>query len=128
MWRLTPPPGTSGSGKSTFLKQMKIAHQDGFSTSELAKFRPTVYKNVLQSAQALISYMHKAGLECADAGNNIHCEDILEYKLDAALGSSQCPHLSPGITNAIHQLWKDPMIVKIMGEHLDNFYLMDNAA
>lgn len=107
---------------------MKITYQDGFSTSELADFRPTVYKNVLDSAQAVVAYMHKVGLRCADAANNIHCDEILNYKLDAAPGSAQNPHFSPGIADAIHRLWKDPVIVKIMEENLDTLYLMDNAA
>lgn len=106
---------------------MKITHQGGFSTSELAEFRPTVYKNVLESAQAVVAYMRKAGLECADAANNIHCDEILNYKLDAPPSSLQNPHFSPGIADAIHRLWQDSVMTKITGEHWDRFYLMDNA-
>jgi hypothetical protein len=46
--------GLEGSGKSTIVKQMKIIYQDGFSDSELADYRPVVYKNVLDSAQQVL--------------------------------------------------------------------------
>lgn len=121
--------GSGESGKSTIVKQMKIIHQDGFSPAELAIYRPIVYKNVLDSAQAVIVYMRKVGLECVEFGNRIHCDRILDYKLDAAPGSSAVnPYFSPEIAEAIHQLWKDPMVPKIMDEHSSDFYLMDSAA
>lgn len=37
------------------------------------------------------------------------------------------PYFSPEIAEAIHQLWKDPIIPKIMDEHSSDFYLMDSA-
>lgn len=107
---------------------MKVTYQNSFSTAELAEFRPAVYKNLLESAQAIVVYMRKVGIECADTASNIHCDEILNYKLDANPGSSQTPPLSPSIVDAIYQLWNDPIMVQIMDEHLGNFYLMDNAA
>ncbi|KAF9457025.1 heterotrimeric G protein alpha subunit A [Collybia nuda] len=121
--------GSGESGKSTIVKQMKIIHQDGFSPAELAVYRPIVYKNVLDSAQAVVVYMRKVGLECTDYGNRIHCDKILDYKLDSAPGSSTSnPYFSPEVADAIHQVWKDPMIPKVMDEHSSDFYLMDSAA
>ena len=52
-------------------------------------------------------------------------EKILDYRLDMEAGSG--PYFSPEIAEAIHQLWKDPIIAKIMDEHLSDFYLMDSA-
>ncbi|KAF8890358.1 guanine nucleotide binding protein, alpha subunit, partial [Infundibulicybe gibba] len=57
------------SGKSTIAKQMRIIHQGGFSNAELASFRPIVYSNVLDSAQSVVVYMRKIGLECVNYGN-----------------------------------------------------------
>ena len=37
-------PGTDGSGKSTFLRQMKIIHDGGFTDEELADIKPDVYR------------------------------------------------------------------------------------
>ncbi|RDB16234.1 Guanine nucleotide-binding protein subunit alpha [Hypsizygus marmoreus] len=120
--------GSGESGKSTIVKQMKIIHQNGFSDAELAEYRPVVYKNVLDSAQAVVVYMRKIGLECVEYSNRVLSEKILDYKLDAAPGSSATnPYFSPEIADAIHQLWKDPIIPKIMDEHSSDFYLMDSA-
>jgi GTPase SAR1 family protein len=36
--------GTGDSGKSTFVKQMKVIHKDGFSTGEVMKFTKVLQK------------------------------------------------------------------------------------
>jgi hypothetical protein len=46
--------GTGESGKSTFLKQMRIVHADGFSTIERLNFRSDVYVNILRSMKVLV--------------------------------------------------------------------------
>lgn len=122
------PTGSGKSGKSTLVKQMKIIHQDGFSDAELAEYRPVVYKNVLDSAQAVVVYMRKIGLECVEYKNRVLAEKILDYKLDAAPGSSSTnPYFSLSIADAINQLWKDPIIPKVVDEHSSDFYLIDSA-
>jgi len=63
--------GSGESGKSTIVKQMKIIHQDGFSEQELLQFRPVIYKNVLDSAKAVVLYMIKVGLECVEYSNRV---------------------------------------------------------
>ena len=50
---------------------MKIIHQDGFSEQELLQFRPVIYKNVLDSAKAVVLYMIKVGLECVEYSNRV---------------------------------------------------------
>jgi guanine nucleotide-binding protein subunit alpha len=52
-------------------------------------------------------------------------EKILDYRLDLETGSGL--YFNPEIADAIHQLWKDPIIPKIMDEHSSDFYLMDSA-
>ncbi|KAF9462808.1 heterotrimeric G-protein alpha subunit, GPA3-like protein, partial [Collybia nuda] len=119
--------GTKECGKSTILKQLKVSNQGGFTTPELAAFRPAAYKNVLESSQALVTYMREAGFECIKGENNMHCDRILAYKLDAAPGSLKELHISPDIAEAIYHLWKDPVMTKVMDEHRAKFNLMDNA-
>ena len=50
---------------------------------------------------------------------------MLEYRLDMQSGN---PYFSTEIAEAINQLWKDPIIPKIMDDHSSHFYLMDSAA
>ena len=55
----------------------------------------------------------------------ILAEKVLEYYLDV---QSDSPYFPYEIAEAINQLWKDPIIPKIMDEHSSDFYLMDSAA
>lgn len=52
-------------------------------------------------------------------------DKVLSYRPDSETTISNFP---PDIAEAIHQLWKDPIITKIMDEHSSDFYLMDSAA
>jgi len=65
--------GSGESGKSTIVKQMKIIHKEGFSDAELAEYRPIIFKNVLDSAQAVIIYMRKIGWEFVTYTNRVCC-------------------------------------------------------
>ena len=49
--------GTADSGKSTFAKQMKLLHADGFSETERREFLPHVYFQIVSAMKIL--------LECA---------------------------------------------------------------
>lgn len=63
------PPGSSESGKSTIVKQMRIIHQDGFSYETKISYREAIYSNLLESAQAVAAAMHKFKVEPADPSN-----------------------------------------------------------
>ena len=122
---------------------MKIMQQDGFSDLELANYRAVVYKNVLDLAQQVLIYMKRIELECVEYSNRVRsssscpfhhtwvlfwkalAEKVLEYRLDM---QSASPYFPYEIAEAINQLWKDPIIPKIIDEHSNDFYLMDSAA
>jgi len=46
--------GTGDSGKSTFVKQMKVIHKDGFSNAEVMKFAKVLQENCLSSMQKIL--------------------------------------------------------------------------
>jgi GTPase SAR1 family protein len=46
--------GTGDSGKSTFVKQMKVIHKDGFSNAEVMKFFTVLRENCLISMQRIL--------------------------------------------------------------------------
>ena len=122
---------------------MKIIHQEGFSEVELAEYTPTIYKNVLESAHSVVMFMKKIGLECEEYSNRVGhfalasllflpystpkalADKVLDFKFDE---SDQDLYFPPEIAEYIHQLWKDPIIPKILDEHASDFYLMDSAA
>lgn len=115
--------GSGESGKSTIVKQMKIIHQSGFSKDELASFRPIIYKNVLDSAQAIVLAMRKLGVDCELPANRQNTDRIINYTVEPSSSFS----LSEEIAQAIHDVWRDPVIPRVM-DHSSEFYLMDSAS
>ncbi|EPQ55439.1 G-protein alpha subunit [Gloeophyllum trabeum ATCC 11539] len=115
--------GSGESGKSTIVKQMKIIHQSGFSKDELASFRPIIYKNVLDSAQAIVLAMRKLGVDCELPANRQNADRIINYTVEPSSSFS----LSEEIAQAIHDVWRDPVIPRVM-DHSSEFYLMDSAS
>ena len=114
--------GSGESGKSTIVKQMKIIHQNGYTVDELALYRLTIYKNVVDCAKALIHAMRQFDIEPTDPQNEEYGDYLLDYKVDPD------PHkpLDPEVGEAVVSIWKDPSIAQVM-EHQSEFYLMDSA-
>ena len=61
--------GTSGSGKSTIVEQMRLVHQGGPCYDTNMSYREDIYYNLLHSAQAVAAAMHKFNVEPADPSN-----------------------------------------------------------
>jgi len=116
--------GLEDSGTSTIMNQMKIIHQGGFSETELAEYRSVIYDNLLDSAQSVLRYMKSIGMECVDYENRARVEKVLGYQLDTSNGSIP---FDIEIAEAIHYVWNDPVVSKILDERSSNFYLMDSA-
>jgi len=73
--------GSSESGKSTIVKQMRIIHQDGFSYDAKVAYREAIYSNLLESAQAVAAAMLKFKVEPADPSNAVSCSRILAARV-----------------------------------------------
>ncbi|MCJ1338352.1 Guanine nucleotide-binding protein alpha-2 subunit [Bachmanniomyces sp. S44760] len=114
--------GSGESGKSTIVKQMKIIHQNGYTVDELALYRLTIYKNVLDCARALIGAMRQFDIEPDNPKNHHYSEYLLAYQIDPD------PHrpLDSQVGEAIMSIWHDSSIAKVM-DHQSEFYLMDSA-
>ncbi|RIA95683.1 G protein alpha subunit [Glomus cerebriforme] len=114
--------GSGESGKSTIVKQMKIIHQNGYTKEELALYRITVYKNLVDSAQAIVYAMKKFRKEPKRSENKILADKILDYYVE----SDPAFQLSQEIVEAIDSVWHDPIITEILDQQ-SHFYLMDSA-
>jgi guanine nucleotide-binding protein G(i) subunit alpha len=114
--------GSGESGKSTIVKQMKIIHQNGYTVDELALYRLTVFKNVVDCAKALIGAMRQFEVEPAEEKNKEFSDFLMEYQVDPDPNTP----LDPKVGDAISSLLSDANIPKIM-EHQTEFYLMDSA-
>ena len=102
---------------------MKIIHQNGYSVDELALYRHTVYKNVIDCAKALIAAMRQFDVAPETPGITASCDYILDYTMDP---DPNAP-LPPKIASAITAIWSDPCMPKVF-EHSSEFYLMDSAS
>ncbi|KAG8954816.1 Guanine nucleotide-binding protein alpha-2 subunit [Tulasnella sp. 408] len=109
--------GIPGSGASTLIKQMRLLYQHGYSLDQLAALRPIIYKNLVDSAKAIVMVMKKLGVECTGETNR-----ILSYEV----GNDSAFCLPPDIANAINSLWNDPIITTVM-DHSFEFDLPESA-
>ncbi|RUO95602.1 guanine nucleotide binding protein, alpha subunit [Jimgerdemannia flammicorona] len=115
--------GSGESGKSTIVKQMKIMYQNGYSPQELFSWRLTVYKNSLESAQALIAARHKLDVKWTNKDNIEYAQRILQYHISNELSF----RLSQDIVHAIDSIWRDPAIQEVVERGGSEYYLMDSA-
>ncbi|CAK4031142.1 G- alpha subunit [Lecanosticta acicola] len=114
--------GSGESGKSTIVKQMKIIHQNGYSVDELALYRHTIYKNLIDCAKALMGAMRQFEIEPENPDNRSLCDYIMEYTVDPDPQQA----LDPKVGDAIASVLRDPCIPKVF-DHQNEFYLMDSA-
>ncbi|XP_007524875.1 guanine nucleotide-binding protein subunit alpha-15 [Erinaceus europaeus] len=112
--------GTGESGKSTFIKQMRIIHGAGYSEDERRGFRPLVFQNVFLSMHTLLEAMR--GLDIAFAR-----PDSQHY---ASLVLSQDPYKVTTFEKrqavAMQWLWRDAG-VRACYERRREFHLLDSA-
>ena len=101
---------------------MKIIHQNGYTVDELALYRLTIYKNLVDCAKALIGAMKQCGIDPQLTGNWAYCNYLLDYQVDPD------PHtpLDPTVGEAITCIWNDPCVAAVL-DRQSEFYLMDSA-
>ncbi|KAJ7864609.1 guanine nucleotide binding protein, alpha subunit, partial [Mycena olivaceomarginata] len=109
--------GSGDSGKSTITKQFI---EDNFTTKDFLAFRPTIHKAVLDFVQAVVSALHAPGLEQLLAERHQHLPEVI-------LAAKSEEPLSSEMANAIEAIWRDPVVVPVLDEHQNGFYLMDSA-
>ncbi|KAK7748810.1 Guanine nucleotide-binding protein alpha-2 subunit [Cytospora paraplurivora] len=114
--------GSGESGKSTIVKQMKIIHLKGYSDDELYNYRPTVFKNLIECAKAVINAMRQFDIEPANEEMKAYCDYILEYSVE----SGPQALMDPKVGDAVQAIWADPARAQLL-ERQTEFYLMDSA-
>lgn len=61
--------GTGESGKSTFIKQMRIIHGSGYSDEDKRGFIKLVYQNIFMAMQSMIRAMDLLKIQYGDSSN-----------------------------------------------------------
>lgn len=96
--------GTGESGKSTFIKQMRIIHGTGYTDEDKKSYTKLVFQNIFTSMQAMIRATEtlKIPLKCED--NKAFAQVVREVDVEKVSTFEE-----PFIT-AIMTLWSDPGI------------------
>ena len=114
--------GSGESGKSTIVKQMKIIHQNGYTVEELALYRLTIYKNLIDCAKSLVAAMDQFEVLSEDPDMQ-HCYEFLEgYTVDPDPQKT----LELEVGESVLAICNDESYARVM-EHENEFYLMDSA-
>ncbi|XP_007897115.1 guanine nucleotide-binding protein subunit alpha-11-like [Callorhinchus milii] len=112
--------GTGESGKSTFIKQMRIIHGSGYSEEERKAFAKLVNQNIVTAVQSLTRAMDSLNIPYQHQHSKRNAElikDIEAYKVNT---------LETHFTDAIRGLWSDPGI-RACYERRREFQLLDST-
>ncbi|XP_037615072.1 guanine nucleotide-binding protein subunit alpha-11-like [Sebastes umbrosus] len=96
--------GTGGSGKSTFIKQMRIIHGRGYSDEDKRGFTRLVYQNIFTAMQAMIHAMNTLQILYKYEHNQANASLVGEVDVD------RVTTLTNPYVEAIKSLWSDPGI------------------
>uniref|UniRef100_A0A8C6CHA0 Guanine nucleotide-binding protein subunit alpha n=1 Tax=Moschus moschiferus TaxID=68415 RepID=A0A8C6CHA0_MOSMO len=112
--------GPGESGKSTFIKQMRIIHGAGYSEEDRKNFRPLVYQNIFISMRTMIEAMERLQIPFSWPESKHHASVIM----------SQDPYkvtkFEKRYAVAMQWLWEDAGI-RACYERRREFHLLDSA-
>uniref|UniRef100_A0A8C3QLC6 G protein subunit alpha 12 n=1 Tax=Cyanoderma ruficeps TaxID=181631 RepID=A0A8C3QLC6_9PASS len=97
--------GAGESGKSTFLKQMRIIHGREFDQKALLEFRATIYENILKGCRVLADARDKLGIPWQYTENEKHGMFLMAFENKAGLPIE--PATFQLYVPALGALWRD---------------------
>ncbi|XP_075758651.1 guanine nucleotide-binding protein subunit alpha-15 isoform X1 [Pelodiscus sinensis] len=112
--------GAGESGKSTFIKQMRLIHGAGYSEEDRKGFATLVYQNVFASIQAIIRAMETLQIPYAQP------ENVENARLVMGVNVSNVVTFSRPYSNAIESLWRDAG-TRTCYERRREYHLLDSA-
>ena len=95
--------GAGESGKSTFLKQMKIIHGQDFDVGERQNFRTDVYNNIVKGMRVLIDARQKLGIPWQKEACGKDADFVFAYDSSMKLDET----LFAQYVESIQTLWDD---------------------
>ncbi|KAI8901317.1 guanine nucleotide binding protein, alpha subunit [Globomyces pollinis-pini] len=90
--------GSSDSGKSTLLKQLKIIYGDGFTEEEINGFRKQIIKNIIEICQKIVADLDDSIKEKYENVATIETTDL------------QSSYLDDQMIKSISTFWNEPVI------------------
>ena len=119
IWNLTIA-GTGESGKSTFIKQMRIIHGSGYTDEDKRGFIKLVFQNIFMAMQTMIRAMD--GLKILY--ENSDCQDKAE--LVRSVDFETVTTFESPYVEAIKDLWNDGGIMECYDRRRE-YQLTDSA-
>ncbi|KAI9305370.1 putative guanine nucleotide-binding protein alpha-1 subunit [Cunninghamella echinulata] len=114
-------------GKSTFLKQIRLIHDGGFSKEERLTFRDIIVKNTLQSMITLLEAIDYLDLPTTDIQENRQELIHTLQKHEQNIGRGNILLLPTDLVQKIDQLWHHP-IIQLAYKKRNEFQLNDSAS
>ena len=111
--------GAGESGKSTFVKQMKIIHGDGYSIDELNSFISIIHGNLLTSMVQVIKAMDKLNITLHNLPSQAYASKIINFPTPVEHGLVE-------IGDKIRLLWQDDGFQQCL-KHAVEYQLSDSA-
>ncbi len=112
--------GAGESGKSTFIKQMRIIHGTGYSVSDRRGFIKLVYENVVVGMQKLV-------MGCDAIGVSFERQENLERAREiCAVDYMAVRSLDDKMVEAVSALWLDSGVQRAYARR-NEFYISDSA-
>ncbi|XP_011497344.1 PREDICTED: G protein alpha q subunit isoform X2 [Ceratosolen solmsi marchali] len=112
--------GTGESGKSTFIKQMRIIHGSGYSDEDKRGFIKLVYQNIFMAMQSMIRAMDLLKIQYAESSN------IEKAELVRAIDFETVTAFEEPYVQAIKDLWADAGIQECYDRRRE-YQLTDSA-
>ncbi|KAK7168068.1 hypothetical protein R3I94_002193 [Phoxinus phoxinus] len=105
--------GAGESGKSTFLKQMRIIHGKEFDKKALLDFRDTIFENVIKGMRVLVDARDKLGVSWQNSENEKHGMFVMSFENKAGMPVEPCTFQQ--YVPALQALWNDSGIQEAYG-------------
>lgn len=95
--------GAGESGKSTFLKQMRIIHGIKFEPELVKEYQHVIYQNVVKGMKVLVDARDKLNIPWENPKNSDYGNHILKFENSMMLDDRLFLHYAP----SLRSLWKD---------------------
>jgi len=112
--------GTGESGKSTFIKQMRIIHGSGYSDEDKRSFIKLVYQNIFMAMHSMIRAMETLNVVYKDLANEEHAKSVKEVDYETVTT------FEAHYVEAIQSLWSDGGIQEVYDRRRE-YQLTDSA-
>lgn len=112
--------GTGESGKSTFIKQMRIIHGTGYSDDERRTFIKLVYQNIYMAILTMIRALENLKISYANPSNQAHADALRDVDYESVTT------MEPQHVVAIRSLWDDAGIKECYNRRRE-YQLTDSA-